>query len=125
MTTADNLVEHNDLGYDTTATNPVAACPSSPTDGDDCGEGIHVLGTSHSRVIRNRVSDNVGGILVSDARLPTALGVATSVGPPAHDLIALNTSTDNSFDCGVTLPSQDPRAVATTGPNSGQPTDHG
>ena len=116
-----NVVEHNDLAYDTTATNPFAACPSSPTDGDDCGEGIHLLGTSRSRVIGNQVANNVGGILVSDGGLPGADGIPTSVGPASHNLIAFNASTDNAFDCGITLPSHDPRAVATTGPNAGQP----
>ena len=121
VTIEHNVVEHNDLAYDTTATNPFAACPSSPTDGDDCGEGIHLLGASYSRVIGNQVADNVGGILVSDGGLPGANGIPTSVGPASHNLIAFNASTDNAFDCGITLPSHDPRAVATTGPNTGQP----
>jgi hypothetical protein len=116
-----NVVEHNDRAYDTTAPDPFTACPASPTDSDDCGEGLHLLGTSYSRVIGNRVANNVGGILVSDGGLPTATGGPTSVGPAAHNLIALNTSSDNAFDCGVTLPSHDPRAVATTGANAGQP----
>jgi hypothetical protein len=37
------------------------------------------------------------------------------VGPAAHNLIAFNASTDNAFDCGITLPSHDPRAVSTQG----------
>jgi hypothetical protein len=109
------VVEHNDLAYDTTASNPFAACPSSPTDSDDCGEGLHLLATSDSRVIHNQVSDNVGGILVSYGGLPTATGGPTSVGPAAGNLIAFNTSADNAFDCGITLPSHDPRAVAADG----------
>ncbi len=117
VTIAHNVVTHNDLNYDATT----GVCPSSPTDLDDCGEGIHLLGTSYSRVVDNRVSHNVGGILLSDGGLPTATGGPTSVGPAAHNLIAFNTSTDNAFDCGITLPSHDPRAVATTGPNAGQP----
>ena len=112
VTIEDNVVEHNDLAYDTTAANP---CPTSPTDGDDCGEGIHLLATTYSRVVGNKVANNVGGILVSDGGLPTATGGPTSVGPAAHNLIAFNASTDNAFDCGITLPSHDPRAVATTG----------
>jgi hypothetical protein len=36
-------------------------------------------------------------------------------------VIAFNTSTDNAFDCGVTLPSHDPRAVAVAGATAGQP----
>jgi hypothetical protein len=112
-----NVIKHNDLDYDPTT----GACPQSPTDLDDCGEGLHLLGTSYSRVVDNRVSHNVGGILLSDGGLPTATGGPTSVGPAAHNLIAFNRTTDNVFDCGITLPSHDPRAVATTGPNAGQP----
>ena len=117
VTIEHNVVEHNDLDYDAAT----GACPKSPTDLDDCGEGLHLLGTSYSRVVDNHVSNNVGGILLSDGGLPTATDGPTSVGPAAHNLIAFNTSTDNVFDCGITLPSHDPRAVATTGPNAGQP----
>jgi hypothetical protein len=117
VTIEHNVVKHNDLDYDATT----GACPKSPTDLDDCGEGLHLLGTSYSRVVDNRVSHNVGGILLSDGGLPTATGGPTSVGPAAHNLIAFNTTTDNVFDCGITLPSHGPRAVATTGPNAGQP----
>lgn len=116
VTVENTTVEHNDAAYDTTATNPFAACLKSPTDADDCGEGIHLLATSYSRVIGNRVAHNVGGILVSDGGLNP-----TSVGPAAHNVIEFNTSTENLFDCGVTLPSHDPRAVAVAGPNAGQP----
>lgn len=107
---ANNLVENNDQAYEKSAPNPMTACPASPTDIDDCGEGIHLLAATYSRVIGNRVSHNVGGILVSDGGL-----APTSVGPAAHDLIAYNASTDNAFDCGITLPGHDPRAVSAQG----------
>jgi hypothetical protein len=115
VTVDGNVVEHNDQAYDTTAPNPFLACPTSPTDSDDCGEGIHLLATTYSRVIGNRVANNVGGILLSDGGL-----APTSIGPAAHNVIAFNTSTDNAFDCGITLPGHDPRAVAVTGPSAGQ-----
>lgn len=121
VTIAGNVVVHNDQAYNTSLP-PMSACPSSPTDTDDCGEAIHLLGVSWSKVIGNNVSNNVGGILVSDGGLPTtATGPPTSVGPAAHNLIAYNLSSDNKFDCGITLPGHDPRAVATSGPNAGQP----
>jgi hypothetical protein len=121
VTIAGNIVVHNDQAYDTSLP-PDAACPSSATDTDDCGEAIHLLGVSWSKVIGNNVSHNVGGILVSDGGLPTsATTPPTSVGPAAHNLIAFNRSTDNVFDCGITLPGHDPRAVAMSGPNAGQP----
>src|SRR5215472_16054841 len=111
VTIAGNIVVHNDQAYDTSLP-PDAACPSSLTDADDCGEGIHLIAVSWSKVVGNNVSHNVGGILVSDG------GFGISVGPAAHNLIAYNRSTDNAFDCGVTLPGHDPRAVATSGPNA-------
>ncbi len=114
VTIAGNVVVRNDRAYDTSLP-PDSACPSSLTDADDCGEGLHLLGVSWSKVIGNKVSHNVGGILVSDG------GFGISVGPAAHNLIARNHSTDNLFDCGITLPGHDPRAVATTGPNAGKP----
>ena len=114
VTIAGNAVVHNDRAYDTSLP-PDAACPTSLTDADDCGEGLHLIGVSWSNVVGNNVSHNVGGILVSDG------GFGISVGPAAHNLIAYNRSTDNAFDCGVTLPGHDPRAVATSGPNTGKP----
>ena len=114
VTIAGNVVVHNDRAYNTSLP-PASACPSSLTDADDCGEGLHLLGVSWSKVIGNNVSRNVGGILLSDG------GFGISVGPAAHNLIAYNRSADNLFDCGITLPGHDPRAVATSGPNAGQP----
>lgn len=114
VTIAGNVVVHNDRAFNTSLP-PDSACPSSLTDADDCGEGLHLLGVSWSKVIGNNVSHNVGGILVSDG------GFGISVGPAAHNLIAFNHSSDNLFDCGITLPGHDPRAVATSGPNAGRP----
>jgi hypothetical protein len=114
VTIAGNVAVHNDRAYNTSLP-PMSACPSSLTDADDCGEAIHLIGVSWSKVVGNSVSHNVGGILVSDG------GFGISVGPAAHNLIAFNHSFDNAFDCGVTLPGHDPRAVATTGPNAGKP----
>lgn len=121
VTIADNIVTHNDRAYDTNLP-PMVACPTSPTDLDDCGEGIHLLGVSWSKVVGNNVSNNVGGILVTDGGLPiTMTGSPTPVGPAAHNLIAFNYVSNNAEDCGITLPGHDPNAVATSGPNVGQP----
>ena len=114
VTIAGNVVVHNDRAYNTNLP-PDSACPSSLTDADDCGEAIHLMGVSWSKVAGNNVNHNVGGILLSDG------GFGISVGPAAHNLIARNQSTDNAFDCGITLPGHDPRAVATTGTNAGKP----
>lgn len=115
VTIASNVVVRNDQAYDRSAPNPFTACPSSLTDADDCGEGLHLLGVSSSKVIGNDVTDNVGGILVSDG------GFGIPVGPAAHNLIADNESSNNAFDCGITLPGHDPFAVATGGPKVGEP----
>jgi hypothetical protein len=49
-------------------------------------------------------------------------GFGIPVGPAAHNLIAFNRSTDNKFDCGITLPGHSFLAVATPpSPNAGQP----
>jgi hypothetical protein len=114
VTIAGNAVIDNDRAYNTSLP-AMAECPSSLTDADDCGEGIHLLGVSWSEVTGNKVSHNVGGIMVSDG------GFGISVGPASHNLIAYNRSTDNAYDCGITLPGHDSRAVATSGSNAGQP----
>ncbi len=114
LTIAGNTVVGNDRAYNTSLP-PTSACPSSLTDSDDCGEAVHLLGVSWSQVIGNNVSHNVGGILVSDG------GFGIAIGPAAHNLIAYNHVFDNTFDCGITLPGHDPFAVATSGPDAGQP----
>lgn len=108
LTIANNVVEKNDKAFNTSLPAD-SGCPSSPTDADDCGEGIHLLAATGSQVIGNTVAHNVGGILLSDG------GFGISVGPAAHNLIAGNVSKDNALDCGITLPGHDPRAVATNG----------
>jgi hypothetical protein len=116
---ANNVVTKNDASYNTSSPG-FTACPSSPTDTDDCGEAVHLLGATNSTVSGNTVSNNVGGILISDGGLPTQHGGPTSVGPAAHNTIAFNVVTNNSFDCGITLPGHDPRAVSTSGATTGQ-----
>lgn len=59
VTIAGNVVVHNDRAFNTSLP-PDSACPSSLTDADDCGEGLHLLGVSWSKVIGNNVSHNVG-----------------------------------------------------------------
>jgi len=114
VTIAGNVVVNNDRAYD--FANPGdSACPSSLTDADDCGEGLHLLGVSWSKVTGNTVAHNVGGIMVTDG------GFGISVGPAAHNLVAFNRISDNAFDCGITLPGHDARAVAKTGADAGQP----
>jgi len=90
-----NLVTHNDVGATTPSTYPPCQ-PQGEVPGD-CGEGVHLQATSYSRVIGNRVVNNVGGILVSD-----------DLGPTHDNRIEYNTASDNKLDCGITLPGHAP-----------------
>jgi nitrous oxidase accessory protein NosD len=77
------------------------ACPGIPAfetnEGEDCGEGIHLMAVDHSSVVRNEVEDNSGGILISD-----------ETGPTHDNLISGNKVHDNSYDCGITMASHGP-----------------
>ncbi|HZQ55958.1 MAG TPA: right-handed parallel beta-helix repeat-containing protein [Bryobacteraceae bacterium] len=99
ITLAYNSVRHNDLSLNIND----ATCPGLPTwetaEGEDCGEGIHLVGVVSSIVAHNFVEGNSGGILLSDETAST------------HDnLITENTVKDNPFDCGITLAGH-PQAV--------------
>jgi parallel beta-helix repeat protein len=72
--------------------------------GGGCGEAIHLASTSHSRVLGNQVSENTGGIYLTDES-----------GPAAHNLIAGNRVFDNVWDCAITLASHSQRAVKPDG----------
>ena len=80
---------------------PGGGCPGLPdfetNEGDDCGEGIHLMGVDHSIVANSTSRANSGGILISD-----------ETGPTHDNLITANIVYANSFDCGITLPSHPP-----------------
>ncbi len=92
-----NRVHGNDLG---SGTNVTPECQDQGEVPGDCGEGLHLMGVTDSRVVANHVDENVGGILITD-----------EVGPSRGNLIAFNTSIDNHEDCGITLPSHNGAAV--------------
>jgi parallel beta-helix repeat protein len=93
-TITGNQVLHNDLSVDINT----SMCPGQPAfetlEGDDCGEGIHLLGVDHSVISNNLVQNNSGGILLSD-----------DTGATHDNLIMGNTVQNNPFDCGITLAS--------------------
>jgi nitrous oxidase accessory protein NosD len=92
-----NRLRHNDQG--TSVPNSYPECQAQGEIPGDCGEGLHLQATTDSRVVANDVSENAGGILVSDDFAPT------------HDnLIAFNRVTDNKPDCGITVPAHNPAA---------------
>jgi nitrous oxidase accessory protein NosD len=77
-----------------TCTDQTTLAPFETNEGDDCGEGIHLIGVDHSTVANNLVEHNAGGILVSDETAPN------------HDnAITRNSVKDNAYDCGITVAS--------------------
>jgi nitrous oxidase accessory protein NosD len=99
----DNTVRLNDAG---SSTNPPLECQAQGNVPGDCGEGVHLLSVTWSRLVHNLVENNVGGILITD-----------EIGPSAHNVISGNTSLNNLLDCGITLPSHN--AMAMTDPTMG------
>jgi nitrous oxidase accessory protein NosD len=99
----DNTVRLNDAGFNTTMTLECQAQGNIP---GDCGEGVHLVSTTWSRLVGNVVENNVGGILITD-----------EFGPSAHNLISGNISRNNKADCGITLPSHN--ALAMSDPTKG------
>ena len=97
VTLVGNEVTDNDRSLDTSDDT----CPGIPAfetnEGDDCGEGIHLMATDHSTIVRNDVGHNSGGILTSD-----------ETGPSDHNLVSENFVHDNVLDCGITLASHAP-----------------
>lgn len=90
-----NLVKGNNKALDIAA----AMCNGIDTsvetnEQEDCGEGIHLMGTQHVSLVGNEVAYNSGGILISD-----------ETGPNHANLISNNNVHDNPFDCGITLAS--------------------
>lgn len=99
VTVSGNTVLNNNKNL----SNGVCAdLPSiEPGEGQDCGEGIHLMGADHSIVTNNTVKGNAGGILISD---DTAL---------THDnLVSYNVVSDNPYACGITMASHVPAAVS-------------
>jgi hypothetical protein len=102
VTIARNIVRENDQG--TKAPKPTGECaPQGPVPGD-CGEGLHLMGTSYAHVVDNLVTGNSGGILVTD-----------ETGPAAHNLIAKNRVLGNLYDCGITIAGHSTKALSASG----------
>ena len=102
VTVTDNTVVHNDQGNPTGApqtSSPYPECNGSAQAPGDCGEGIHLMVADNSSVVGNQVSHNSGGILLTDG-----------FGPTDGNLVAFNTVSDNTFDCGITIAGHNPGA---------------
>jgi parallel beta-helix repeat protein len=97
-----DVVTKNDLG--TPATTSYFECQTQGEVPGDCGEGLHLMSATDSRVEGNVVTWNSGGILVTD-----------ELGPATRNVITDNRVTDNVADCGITMPSHNPKALSATG----------
>jgi parallel beta-helix repeat protein len=97
-----NVVRGNDQGG--LPVNPVPntypECQAQDGVPGDCGEGIHLMGSSFSTVADNIDTGNTGGILLSD-----------ETGPTSHNRISGNLVTDNLSDCGITIAGHNPDAA--------------
>lgn len=100
---ANNHVSSNDQSLNYGA----ATCPGQPAfetnEGEDCGEGIHLVGTFAVTVANNVVDLNSGGILLSDETAQTY-----------ENLVTGNSVHDNALDCGITLASHAPSPQASS-----------
>lgn len=98
ITLSNNIVRHNDLGLaagQPPTCPPLAGTPFESGEAFDCGEGVFLSAVDHSILTHNVVTDNAGGVLVTD-----------DTGPTHDNLIANNSVVRNTEqDCGITLPS--------------------
>jgi nitrous oxidase accessory protein NosD len=95
--TGDTVID-NDLGV--TVANTYPECQAQQGVPGDCGEGIHLMGSSWSTIAGNVSRGNSGGVLVSDEGRPAA-----------HNRIAGNSVTGNLTACGITVVGHNPAAA--------------
>jgi parallel beta-helix repeat protein len=97
-----NEVRDNDLGM--FAQSPTGECAPNGQIPGDCGEGLHLMSVTNSHVTNNKVTDNSGGILLTD-----------ELGPTARNTISGNTVLENLYDCGITVAGHNPNAISAKG----------
>ncbi|HEX5370752.1 MAG TPA: right-handed parallel beta-helix repeat-containing protein, partial [Dehalococcoidia bacterium] len=88
----NNVVKNNDLGVN--AATPTGECAAQGATPGDCGEALHLWSVTNSTVKQNMVSDNDGGILLTD-----------ETGPTSGNTITENKVTSTGADCGIVLAS--------------------
>jgi parallel beta-helix repeat protein len=98
------VVGNNTGGIPPTKQSPYPQCAAFGQIPGDCGEGIHLMGVTDSKVADNYVSRNEGGVLLTD-----------EFGPTHDNVVEDNTVTGNPFDCGVTVPGHNPFALDASG----------
>lgn len=100
-----NRVVGNDVGgIPPTKSSPYPQCVEVGQVPGDCGEGIHLMGVTNSKVSRNFLRGNTGGVLLTD-----------EFGPTRNNVVERNVITRNAFDCGVTAPGHNPFALSSSG----------
>ncbi|HEY2315600.1 MAG TPA: right-handed parallel beta-helix repeat-containing protein, partial [Streptosporangiaceae bacterium] len=99
-----NAVEHNDLGGGVPPASTYFECAAMGQIPGDCGEGIHFLAVAYSTIRGNFISDNSGGVLLTD-----------ETGPTHHNTVESNIVTNNASDCGITVPGHNPHALSAAG----------
>jgi len=97
VTLLRNHVHDNDRALNISAGECNGISAFETNEGEDCGEGIHLMGVDHATVVRNDVGYNAVGILTSD-----------ETGPSHNNLISENNVHDNPYDCGITFASHPP-----------------
>jgi hypothetical protein len=100
----NRVIGNDEDGKPSKAHSPYPPCKPHGQIPGDCGEGIHLMGVYDSVVSHNRVESNSGGILLSD-----------ELGPTFHNKIGHNFVTANLYDCGITVPGHNPRALNASG----------
>jgi Right handed beta helix region len=105
---SNSLITNNTVANNDQSLNYASeTCPGQPvfetSEGDDCGEGIHLIGTFAVTVANNISEFNSGGILLSD-----------ETGQNYENVILGNSVHNNALDCGITLASHPPSPQASS-----------
>lgn len=104
VTIEHNTVVHNDLGGGVPPKSSYFECAAEGTVPGDCGEGVHLLSVAYSTIKGNYVANNSGGILLTD-----------ETGPNHNNVVENNVVTQNTTDCGITVPGHNSNAVNSKG----------
>jgi len=101
VTVFDNIVKLNDKSLSNGTCPALNGTPFEQGEAEDCGEGIFLSAVQRSNISSNLVTQNAGGILVTD-----------DTGATHDNLISGNSVVHNTFlDCGITLPSHSSAGV--------------
>jgi copper-binding protein NosD len=101
ITISHSAVVHNDQGFGV-ANTPYFWC--QPPGQNDCGEGIFFSAVDDSTISDSDISDNSGGVLLTD-----------DTGPTHNNLVTGNLVNGNSTDCGITVPGHNSDALSAAG----------